>query len=299
MKKMYVLLLFPLFIFLLSSCEEDEPTPPEETDYSLCKGAGYDYDFTTIDDYELVWSDEFDVDGSLDSTKWGYDVGGQGWGNNELQYYTNGLNAWAEDGKMIIEARKETYLGRDYTSARVISKNKGDWLYGKFEISAKLPTGVGTWPAIWMLPTDWRYGNWPNSGEIDIMEHVGYDQNVIHGSIHTKFYNHAIGTQRGGSKVIESASTGFNTYSVVWLPDRIIFYINDVQYYRFYPGLFLNCPGFEEWPFDQRFHLLLNIAIGGNWGGAEGVDDSIFPQRMEIDYVRVYQSPTVTNLQKG
>ncbi|MCX8074050.1 MAG: glycoside hydrolase family 16 protein, partial [Clostridia bacterium] len=115
--------------------------------------------------WRLVWSDEFDYTGKPDSNKWGYDIGGGGWGNQELQYYTDRLeNARVENGKLIIEARRENYGGREYTSARLVSRNKGDWLYGRFEIRAKLPGGRGTWPAIWMLPTDWVYGGWPNSG---------------------------------------------------------------------------------------------------------------------------------------
>ena len=300
MKKFWILLTLLFFSGVLLGCETQEPTEePIKTDYSLCKGAGYVYDIEDINDYELVWSDEFEVDGALDSTKWGYDVGGGGWGNNELQYYTTGAsNAWNENGRMVIEARVQALGGRNYTSARVISKNKGDWKYGKIEVSAKLPEGVGTWPAIWMLPTDWRYGNWPNSGEIDIMEHVGKDLNKVHASIHTKNYNHAINTQRSGTRIIPNATTAFNTYTVEWLPDQILFFMNDVQVYRFKPSMFIDCPNFAVWPFDQRFHLLLNIAIGGNWGGPD-VDDSSFPLRMEIDYVRVYQSETVTNMQKG
>lgn len=299
MKKIYLSILIVLMVFFLASCKEEDPTPPEETDYTLCRAAGYNYDPAAITDYDLVWSDEFNVDGEIDKTKWGYDIGGTGWGNNELQYYTEDLNSWVEDGKMIIEARKEEYIGNDYTSARVVSRNKGDWLYGKFDVMAKLPTGVGTWPAIWMLPTDWQYGSWPNSGEIDIMEHVGYDQNKVHGSIHTKFFNHSINTQRSDYLIIETASEAFHKYSIEWLPDRIRFYIDDVLYFNFQPGRQITCPTFGEWPFDQRFHLLLNIAIGGNWGGVEGVDDTIFPQRLEIDYVRVYQSEFIKNLQKG
>jgi beta-glucanase (GH16 family) len=128
--------------------------------------------------YNLVWSDEFDYTGLPDTTKWSYDVGGSGWGNQELQYYTYRRtdNARVEEGKLIIEAIKESYSGMNYTSARLVTKNQGDWLYGKIEVSAMLPKGRGTWPAIWMLPTDWEYGGWPSSGEIDIMEHVGYDE---------------------------------------------------------------------------------------------------------------------------
>ena len=145
-------------------------------------------------EYELVWSDEFDYTGLPNSEKWSYDVGGSGWGNNELQYYTENRteNARVENGNLIIEARKESYGGNNYTSARLITKSQGDWLYGKIEVRAKLPGGRGAWPAIWMLPTDWAYGGWPSSGEIDIMEYVGYDPGVVHGTVHTESYNHTL-----------------------------------------------------------------------------------------------------------
>ncbi len=150
--------------------------------------------------WRLVWSDEFDHRGLPDSSKWGYDVGGHGWGNKELQYYTERRkeNARVEDGHLIIEARRDNSGGHEYTSARLVSKGKGDWTYGRFEVSAKLPSGRGTWPAIWMLPSLKSYGNfgWPDNGEIDIMEHVGFDPDVVHGSAHTKAYYHSIGTQK-------------------------------------------------------------------------------------------------------
>lgn len=234
----------------------------------------------------LVWSDEFDYTGLPDSSKWGYDVGGHGWGNNELQYYTENRsdNARVENGTLIIETRKENFQGKNYTSARLVSRGKGDWLYGRFEIRAKLPAGRGTWPAIWMLPTDWVYGGWPDSGEIDIMEHVGYDMQRVHGTIHTKDFNHMIGTQIGTSIVGTNVDTEFHIYALEWRADRIDIFMDGIKYFTVSD----NGTGFGAWPFDQRFHLILNIAIGGNWGGVKGVDDSIFPQRMEVDYVRVY-----------
>ena len=233
-----------------------------------------------------IWADEFNYTGQPDPNKWGYDIGGTGWGNNELQYYTNNAsNASVADGILKITARRESVEGKEYTSARLVTKNKGDFLYGRFEIKAKLPTGLGTWPAIWMLPTDWAYGGWPRSGEIDIMEHVGYDQNNVHITVHTEAYNHAKNTQKGKSKIIETASSAFHLYRVDWTPYAIRGYIDDAPVFEFKN----DGKGIDSWPFDKRFHLLLNIAVGGNWGGAKGVDPSVFPQSMEVDYVRVYK----------
>ncbi len=258
-----VLALIPLVVFFLSQFAASQPV-----------------------DMTLVWSDEFDVEGLPDPTKWSYDVGGDGWGNNELQYYTSDRleNARVEDGRLIIEAHRETFQNQNYTSARLVTKGKGDWLYGRIEVRAKLPRGRGTWPAIWMLPTDWNYGGWPDSGEIDIMEHVGYDMNNVHATVHTKSFNHTLNTQVGTSILTPNVDQKFYIYSLEWRPDRVDVFLNDTHYFSFSNDE----QGFASWPFDQRFHLLLNIAIGGNWGGLEGVDDSIFPQRMEVDYVRVY-----------
>ena len=241
--------------------------------------------------YDLVWSDEFDYTGLPDTTKWSYDVGGHGWGNQELQYYTYRRldNARVEEGKLIIEARKETYQGKNYTSARLVTKNQGDWLYGKIEVSARLPKGRGTWPAIWMLPTDWEYGDWPSSGEIDIMEHVGYDEGVVHGTVHTEAFNHSLGTHKGDTVNLPDATTAFHKYAIEWTPYEIYFLADSTKYFTFikYDA------DYKKWPFDKRFHLILNIAVGGSWGGVQGVDENAFPATMEIDFVRVYQlAPT-------
>ncbi len=247
----------------------------------------------TSNELELIWNDEFDYSGPPDSTKWTYDLGDGcpnlcGWGNNELQHYTSASkNIRVENGKLIIEALKDRSDSlRPYTSARLLSKNKGDWKYGKIEIKAKIPKGKGTWPAIWMLPTERKYGGWPKSGEIDIMEHVGFDHGNMHGTVHTEAYNHGIGTQKGDSILIQSISEEFAVYAINWTSDSIEFMVNDKIY-----NIFTNDgQGSKSWPFDQKFHLLLNIAVGGNWGGKYGVDDSIWPQRMEIDYVRIYKN---------
>lgn len=235
-----------------------------------------------------VWQDEFDYSGKPDSKKWSYDLGDHGWGNNELQNYTDHLeNAHVENGNLIIQAIKEKSGKLNYSSARLVSKGKGDFLYGKVEISAKLPQGRGTWPAGWMLASDNKYGNkgWPDNGEIDIIEHVGFDQNKIHGNIHTKAFNHSIKTNKGNNVLINNASTEFHIYKCEWTPDYVAISVDNNEYFRFNKE-----PDYQwqQWPFDQPFHLLLNIAIGGNWGGQKGVDDSIFPQKMEVEYVRVY-----------
>ena len=240
------------------------------------------------DKLKLVWSDEFNYSGLPDSTKWSYDTGGRGWGNNELQFYTSNRieNARVESGNLIIEARKEKWEDNNYTSARLITKGKGDWKYGRFEVKARIPKGVGSWPAIWMLAST-NPLQWPDDGEIDIMEHVGYDQGKIHASIHTKDYNHVINTQKTAIVDVPDCSEQFHVYALDWTKDSIKIFIDDHSYF-----LFANeHKGKGTWPFDTPFHLLLNIAVGGNWGGQKGVDEKIFPLKMEIDYVRVYQFP--------
>lgn len=233
-----------------------------------------------------MWSDEFEYTGLPDNAKWGYDMGGSGWGNNELQYYTNSINnAKVEGGKLTITAKKESFGGKAYTSARLISKDKGDFLFGRIEVKAKLPAGVGTWPAIWMLPTEWKYGDWPKSGEIDIMEHVGYDPNVVHISTHTESYNHIVQTQKTSTKTIPTATSEYHLYRIDWTPYAVRGYIDDTQIFEHVN----EGKGYAAYPFDQKFHMLLNVAVGGNWGGIKGVDDTAFPASMEIDYVRVFK----------
>ncbi|TDO01217.1 family 16 glycosylhydrolase [Sunxiuqinia elliptica] len=244
------------------------------------------------DQYELVWADEFDYVGLPDSLKWSYDTEGNdwGWGNQEEQFYTKRrlANAEVKNGRLYITAIKENYKDRKFTSARLVTKGKGDWLYGKVEVSAKLPQGRGLWPAIWMLPTDWKYGGWPASGEIDIMENVGFMPDTILASVHTKSYHHSIGTQRSDTLTIPSCYDEFHTYQLEWEPDELRAYIDGQHFFTFQN----EGTGTDAWPFDQRFHLLLNIAVGGTWGGAHGIDSMIFPRSMEVDYVRVYQKQT-------
>jgi licheninase len=238
--------------------------------------------------WEQVWGDEFEGQGLPNADKWSYETGGDGWGNQEEQYYTreDTANARVENGHLIIEARKESYQGNAYTSARLNSE--ASWTYGRFEIRAKLPGGRGTWPALWMLADEDTYGDqyWPDNGEMDIMEHVGYDAGVIHGTIHTEAFNHIDGTDKGGSITVPTATSEFHDYAMEWTPNEIRVFVDGERYFTFQNREQYD---WQEWPFDQKFHLLMNIAVGGTWGGAEGIDDSAFPERMVIDYVRVYK----------
>lgn len=247
-------------------------------------------------EWQIVWSDEFDYSGTPDASRWSFDTQGNewNWGNDEAQNYTpeGNRNAWVENGNLVIEARKESYYWpadhetKNYTSARLITKNKGDWKYGKFEVRALLPTGNGVWPAIWMLPTDEVYGGWPNSGELDIMENVGFDPLKIHCNIHTGAYNHKNNTNKGNTIQTSAPYENWHVYSLEWYEDNVSFYLDDNLVFSFDKEADNNP---AVWPFDQRFHLLLNIAIGGGWGGQEGIYDHIFPQKMLVDYVRVYE----------
>lgn len=243
----------------------------------------------TADDlpgWKLVWSDEFDKSGEPDPAKWGYEKGMLR--NNEKQFYMENRreNARVEDGHLIIEALKEKRDRGEFTSASLITRGKADWKYGRIEVRAKVPAARGTWPAIWMLPTDEGKTPWPKCGEIDIMEHVGYDSGVIHGSLHSEAFNHVKGTQRTGTLKVEDASSGFHNYTLEWTAERILVGIDGKNY-----ATFDKKPGDKvaEWPFDKPFYLILNLAVGGSWGAQKGIDEAAFPQRMEVDFVRVYQ----------
>ena len=247
-----------------------------------------------LDGYRLVWSDEFETPGLPDPANWAYDThaNATGWYNNELQYYAADRpeNARVEDGKLIIEARREAldtlpdHGGQTYSSARLVTAGLHSWTYGFFEVRAKIPCGKGTWPAIWMLSENAT--DWPLDGEIDIMEHVGHDKGVIHGTVHTEAFNHTRGTQRGGQKRVRDACEAFHDYQVLWTPETIRFGIDGGGYHEFRND---GSGDVERWPFDKPFHLILNIAVGGDWGGAEGVSERSFPARMEIEHVRVWQ----------
>ena len=243
--------------------------------------------------WNLVWSDEFDQpNGSApDPQKWNQQEGGSGWGNGELQHYTKGTNnSFIEDGMLVIQAKEEYMLGRDYTSARLTTQFKGDWMYGRFEIHARLPTTQGIWPAFWLLPSRARYGSGPAGGEIDIMELIGKEPGRSYATLHygnpaersSGWYDLSAGT---------TYSDDFHTFAVEWEPDEIRWYMDDTLYHSA-----------KEWftsakkdakfpaPYDQDFYLIVNVAVGGTWPGSPD-ETSIFPQALYVDYVRVYQHP--------
>lgn len=255
------------------------------------------------DGWKLVWSDEFDKPGPPDPTKWNYETGFIR--NREAQYYTwaRPENARVENGMLVIEARKEQFKNPDYnpaaaprdwkhsrefaeyTSASLTTQERVSWKYGRIEVRAKLPSGRGVWPAIWMLGTNIPVVGWPACGEIDIMEMVGFRSDMIYGHIHT---TESITTRkvRDGTGIkIPGASDDFHVYAVEWDAGHIDFFVDDQKYYTYQNPK----TGDTSWPFDKDQYLILNLAIGGDWGGQKGIDDAIFPQRFYIDYVRVYQ----------
>lgn len=240
-------------------------------------------------EWTLVWSDEFDYEGVPDPAKWDYQVGNGcpnlcGWGNNEIQSYTRDTeNVRVEDGNLVITA---LLRGMMYSSGRITTKGKAAWQYGRIEARINLPSGNGTWPAFWMMPSEKKYGGWPSCGEIDIMEHVGSASDTLYGTVHTGAYNHLMGTQKGKKITAPDLEGTFHVYAIEWDAEKIDFFMNENLYFSFVNEK----TGPEAWPFDQPFHIILNIAIGGNFGGKKGVDDTIWPQEMKVDYVRVYSN---------
>ncbi len=243
----------------------------------------------------LVWHDEFDGT-KLDTRKWQYDTARnkQGWFNGELEYYSadRPLNLRVSGGFLTIEARHEKldpklfpdWGGQEYTSAKIFSKGPG-WTYGFYEIRAKLPCARGTWPAIWMLPVEMK--KWPDDGEIDIMEQVGAEPNLIYSSLHTKLFNHLLNTQRSAQKLVPTSCSAFHVYQLDWRPDAITIGVDGHGILK----VLNNAPGGKgAWPYFTPFKMILNLAIGGAWAAAKGIDNAAMPQRMEVDYVRVWQS---------
>ena len=228
----------------------------------------------------LVWSDEFNVPGAPDPTKWTFDLGtgSGGWGNNELEYYTSRPeNVAISNGTLKIIARKEPYNGSAYTSARMLTQGLYSFKYGKIEVNAKLPAGIGTWPAIWMLGNNISSVAWPACGEMDIMEQNGSQKNLIYGTLHYPTQVNPYGD--GGTTTVSDANDAFHKYSAVWTPSSIKLLVDDVVFYTL--------PNTNTLPFNQNFFIILNVAIGGNFGGT--VDPSFTSGQMEIDYIRVYQ----------
>lgn len=233
---------------------------------------------------DLVWNDEFDGS-SVDTSKWQFEVG-DNWFNNELQAYTSSsANAFVSNGSLFIQANKETLRAKNYTSARMRTKGRGDWRFGKIEVRARLPKGQGIWPAIWMLPTDQNYGTWPRSGEIDIMELLGHAPQTIYGTVHYGT-DGTTGHRSQGTSYTSSAedfSDYFHTFSIIWEKDTLSWFVDGKQYFAISSQSF---PPFL-YPLNERFHLILNVAVGGIFPG-DPDSTTVFPQRMQVDFVRVY-----------
>ena len=249
------------------------------------------------DEYKkLVWNDEFNYEGLPDNEKWGYEQGYVR--NREKQLYVpfSVENSRVQDGNLIIEAQKETinistfFRGLfekrpAYTSASITTRNLWHWTYGRIEVRAKLPQGTGVWPAIWLLGIDKQHRGWPAKGEIDIMEYVGYKKNKVHVALHTKMRNHQNKKAVNKEFEISNLANNYYTYAVEKYPDEIKFFIDDELLFSYEK----ENDNFDSWPFDEPMYLIINLAIGGSWGGKYGIDDTIFPQKFLIDYVRVYQ----------
>ncbi len=272
-KPIYYLFALAMLFSSFTSCTESSSEPAEPS-------------------YQLIWSDEFDGT-EINSDNWTHAIGGTGWGNSELQYYTDrSENSRVEDGHLIIDVLKETYINREYTSARLISKDKVFFTYGKVEARLSIPSGKGTWPAFWMLG---QSGSWPLCGEIDIMEHVGSQPTMLSHATHTSEKNGMYGNNWSSKAYLDDAENEFHTYTMEWIEeydagdDCLIFYIDGVQTGKVYQT-HLSTEA-SVWPFDQDFYFILNVAMGGSWGG--DIDDSIFDNdakiQMKVDYIRVYQ----------
>ena len=258
--------------------------------------ASYDGPVQRPANARLVWRDEFNGK-SLDTSQWVYDTARnkEGWHNNEKQYYSANRpeNLRVRNGVLTIEARKETldpkrfpdWGGQQYTSARIFTKT--GWTYGYYEIRARMPCSRGTWPAIWMLPVDLK--EWPDDGEIDIMEHVGAEPHLIYATLHSKLFNHVIKTQRSAQRMVPTNCSAFHTYQLDWRPEVILIGVDGKGILRVrndQPG------GKGAWPFNTPFKMILNFAMGGDWAGAKGMDDAALPKTFEVDYVRVWQTPS-------
>jgi len=253
--------------------------------------------------WKLVWSDEFDGD-TLNTAKWSYmigdgsDYGIPGWGNNELQYYQE-ENVQVGDGVLTITAKRENVASSQFTSGRIRTINMGDWTYGRFEFRAKMPVGQGLWAAIWMLPTDEDYGGWAASGEIDIMEYLGQDTTRVHGTIHygEEWPNNK---QKGTHYVTDDTAfhKAFHTFALEWEEGKLRWYVDGEQFQSLGTGMWYSSAAPFPAPFNRRFHLLINLAVGGNWPGNPDVTTQ-FPQDLVIDYVRVYQDGAIGSHQEN
>lgn len=269
----------------LVACGGGSDTAPEALTPDVAYHGAISYEGMT-----LVWADEFESD-TLDLTAWSYDIGDGcpslcGWGNNELEYYTSSSeNSYLADGNLVIEAKPENIMNAHYSSAKLTTKDKQSFKYGRIDIRAKMPTGQGIWPAIWMLPTENIYGGWPASGEIDIVELVGHEPDKVHGTVH---FGPPVGYSQssGGFASLSSGEFAdrFHVFSIIWAEDSIQWLVDDVLYHSITSA----STGMNTYPFNEEFYLIMNVAVGGTWPGAPGTQ-TVFPQTMRVDYVRFFQ----------
>lgn len=266
----YLFLLF-LFTVGMAACSAAEPAPTPTPDWEL-------------DGWTLVWHDEFDGP-EINTDYWTHEIGGHGWGNGENQYYTDSPeNSFIEDGMLVIQALEQNFMGKPFTSARLTTQDKVTQQYGRIEARIQIPTGAGIWPAFWMLGESFDTVGWPRSGEIDIMENIGSEPTIIHGTLHGPGYSGGSGV--GTSYRLPDRSpfhANFHVYAVEWEPGEIRWYVDDTRYNTITAN---GVPG--EWVYDQPFFMLLNVAVGGRWPGYPTADTE-FPQRMLVDYVRIYE----------
>lgn len=261
-----ILLLLVIIVACVPSQKTPEPTPIE-----------------VPEGWELSWHDEFDGD-SIDLTNWTFDIGGWGWGNGEGQYYTSRPeNARLENGMLVIEARQEKYEGSYYTSARLKTQGLQNFQYGRIEARLKVPSGKGLWPAFWMLGSNFDGNNWPDCGEIDIMEYIGKEPDLIFGTLHGPGYSGALGLSKWNRQTYNIADD-FHTFAIEWEEDEIHWYYDGEHYFT----VARTDIGEREWVFNQPFFIILNLAVGGQLPGMVGLD-TVFPTQYYVDYVRVYQ----------
>jgi beta-glucanase (GH16 family) len=236
--------------------------------------------------WQLVWHDEFEA-AALDPASWTFDLGAGGWGNRELELYTKSTdNVRVEGGMLVIEARAEEKQGMQYTSGRIKTQGRVSWTYGRIEARIKVPEGNGIWPAFWMLGENIPIAPWPNCGEIDIMEVLGRQPEILHGTVHGPGYSASSGpTKSFAFKTLASFASDFHLYAVEWDAERIQWSVDDVVYFAVTPA---DVGPHKKWVFDHPFFVLLNVAVGGTWPGSPD-DTTVFPQRMLVDYVRVWQ----------
>jgi len=255
---------------------------------SLNLGCSYGEDQVVANFTEITVQDEFDADGAPDSSIWNYNIGtrGDGWGNNELQYYTDRPeNIIVQNGYLIITAKQENFEGSSYTSARILTKDKFEQRYGRFEARIRAPYGQGIWPAFWMLGANSDEVIWPECGEIDIMEIRGQEPSILFGSVHGPGYSAGEAITKRYDLENDRFDTGFHIFGIEWGPDYVNYYVDDVLYNRITPE---DLPNPDNWVFNQPFYLIINVAVGGSFVGSPN-EETVFPQTMLVDYVRAYK----------